>query len=243
MGDSLGLRHRRSPTAGGSGWSQVRAGAALRGPRASASRPDHAVSTSRPRLDGVAPARARPARRPRPGRRRPARRSGSPLAQPQLQQHPLHPPGLRVEQLAAVGRAEPGRHPLGVRRGVPDVPPAHPADVGVRARARRPTSPRRSSRGGCAGSALLVAGPVRDLVPTQPGRRRAARRPGRTCRRGRPRRASAARRGGPAGPGRCRPRRSASTPRRGRARRPARRRARSPSRPATPPACRRSGRG
>ena len=59
----------------------------------------------------------------------------------------------------AVRRAGPARDPVGVRRGVLDVPPPHAADVGVRARADAPP---------------VGAGPVDEVVPAPARRRRRA---------------------------------------------------------------------
>ena len=198
---------------------------------------------ARPSSGSSSPSATSAGDRREPGRR-PSTARSRPVAQPHLQQHPLDAPALaRRAPRAPCAGLRPGGEPVGVRRRVLDVPPAHAADVGVRAGTRRPTSRRRSSRAGCAGSGWPRRAPSSTPRTTPARRRRGARRRAGTCRRGRRRRSSAPRRDAPAGPARCRPPRSASTPRRGRVRRPAPRPARSPSRPATPRACRRSGRG
>ena len=125
------------------------------------------------------------------------------------------------------------------------VPPPRARQVRVRARAQRPTSRRRASSRGCAGSAPpRRRRPVRHLVPVADPPPTAARRSARSGRRARRRRARAARR--------ARTRRASavpsstisayaetwSTPAAER-----RRRASAAGRRRSPPACRRSGRG
>ena len=108
----------------------------------------------------------------------------------------------------AGGRARAGGQPTGVRRGVLDVPPPHAADVAVRARPDAPPVRRRSSRARCAGTGSARRAPSwTPRTSSSPAAAEPLVGERGTCRRGRPRRASAARRARPGGPARCRPRR------------------------------------
>ncbi len=115
------------------------------------------------------------------------RRDLDALADAREQQHPLDLAGRRVEHLAADrGRYSRG-HAVGIRRRVLGVPPAHAADVAVRAGADAPPVVTAPVAEVVARSMRVVGRPVADLVPVEPGLRRAGRRPTRTCRpRGRP---------------------------------------------------------
>ncbi len=165
------------------------------------------------------------------------------LGQPDLEQHPLDPAGLVVEHLAGVRRGRSGGDARGVRGRVLDVPPAHAADVRVGARPDAPPVGTGPVEPVVLAPGVRPARPVGHLVPAEPGRRERLVGERGTCRRGRPRPASAAPRSAPAAPARCRPRRSGSTPRRGPAGTPAPRGPTYASPRATPPGCRRSGRG
>ena len=92
------------------------------------------------------------------------------LPDPHLEQHPLHVPGLGVEHLARVRRADTCREPVAVRRGVLDVPPPHAADVGVGARPDAPpVRPGPVAEVVAAACAPRRARPVGDLVPLEAG--------------------------------------------------------------------------
>ena len=121
-----------------------------------------------------------------PGRARRASRD--------LEQHPLHPPVSASSTSRACAGLTPRAEPVGVRRGVLDVPPPHAADVGVRARPDAPPVRPGPVAEVVPAPRAVVPRPVGHLVPVRARRRRAARRRAGTCPRGRPRRASAARR-------------------------------------------------
>ena len=163
-------------------------------PGASSPRPPGPAAT-RPASSSTSPAAPRPAgsragSAPRAGSRRRAPRAPGP------------------------GSA-PAREPVGVRRGVLDVPPAHPADVGVGAGPDPPPVASAPVEEVVPAPRRLVRGPSSTARTSAARPRSAPRRPAGTCRRGRRRPAPAARRGAPAGPARCPPRRSARTPTRG----------------------------
>ena len=160
-------------------------------------------------------------RHQRPGPpRRPPEPGRGPTADPAASPPPTGSPAAPAPAPGRPPRAPrapapvtgPGGQPGGVRGRVLDVPPAHAADVAVRAGPDAPP---------------VAAAPVDQVVPARarPGarpswtprtsvearRRTAARRPAGTGRPGRRRRAAAARRGAPGPPAACRPRRSGRT--------------------------------
>ena len=146
------------------------------------------------------------------------RSSGQAVAQPDLEQHPLHRAGSRSSSTSpSVRRARRRRcraaYALGCLTFHQRTPPTWECAPGP-----TPHQSRWSSRARCAGSGCLVARPVRDLVPPQPGRGE-ARSSASDVLVGevvvvRHRELAAC---APGGRGGCRPPRSGSTPRRGRA--------------------------
>ena len=94
----------------------------------------------------------------------PHRARGKALRQPDAEQHRFVAALAGIEDLARLGRAAAVRQARRPGPGVPQVPPAHPADMGVGARADAPP-------GIAAPVAQVVpalgagSGPVRDLVP------------------------------------------------------------------------------
>ena len=139
---------------------------------------------------------------------------GQPVAHAHREQHLLVAHLLRRQRLAPRGGRDALGQPAGIRPGVLDVPPAHAADVAVRAGTDAPPV--------AAGPVAVVvaappgrgARPVAHLVPVEPGRGRAPRRRSRTSSPRRRRRAARPRRGGPARRAWCPPRRRAHRPRR-----------------------------
>src|SRR5690606_11627763 len=88
---------------------------------------------------------------------------------PHLEHDPLHPPGLAVQNLARVPGAATGFQPVGVGRGMLDVPPAHAADVAMSARPDAPPIPATPVQLVVPASGGRTTGPVRHLVPTEAG--------------------------------------------------------------------------
>ena len=153
---------------------------------ASASSRPRRVSTSRSPSRTARPRATTSSTRSGGDQRRAAgRRAGGPRGAPARSR------GSLVEHLAVLGRRLAGGDAGGVRAGVLDVPPPLPRDVRVRARADAPPARAGPVELVVPAARGLVARPVGDLVPLQPGGREARRRPGRTCRPGRRRRASA----------------------------------------------------
>ena len=179
---------------------------------------DHAVGQQPAPAASASAARRRP--RPDPGRpgRAPAvasvavsTSSGSPSAS----RSSSSTRSVRRSSAVSTSRAYAGERSAASRSAyaarVLDVPPAHPADVAVRARPDPPPVVPAPVGQVVPAAGGRPGGPVAHLVRGVARRRSAApRRPG-TCRPGRRRRASAARRGGPGPPAGCRPRRSGRT--------------------------------
>ena len=106
-----------------------------------------------------AAARGRPGRAPRRARRASSTSSG----RPSRSRSSSSTRSTRRVSASSTSRAcaglRPGGEPVGVRRRVLDVPPPHPADVGVRARADAPPVAAGPVERGCAGSGRRRRGP------------------------------------------------------------------------------------